>query len=222
MTATNPRTATRTARSVQIALAVGLALVAIAITVVLSRSPLTVAGTNSIPAFRGVAYAKGGSSGCQMSGTMPQGTTAIRISASANTGPTVTLKALSGGQVITQGKRPAGWGIDETVTVPVKRVSRTIPNVRLCVTFGPALEPVEINGAEVRTSTPSGKTVRGVRLRVEYLRPGHASWWSLASSVAHRMGLGHAPSGTWIVFLLIALMITVATLASRLLLRELR
>jgi len=35
------------------------------------------------------------------------------------------------------------------------------------------------------------------------------------------MGLGHAASGTWVVFLLIALMIVVAVLASRLLLREL-
>jgi Predicted membrane protein (DUF2142) len=41
----------------------------------------------------------------------------------------------------------------------------------------------------------------------------------MASSVARRMGLGHAPGGTWIVFLLMALMITVATLASRLILR---
>jgi hypothetical protein len=36
------------------------------------------------------------------------------------------------------------------------------------------------------------------------------------------MGFGHAPSGTWIVFLLIALAITTTALASRLLLRELR
>src|SRR6202043_813748 len=59
---------------------------------------------------------------------------------------------------------------------------------------------------------------RAPMFRVEYLRPGHSSWWSLASSVARRMGLGHAAAGTWIVFLLIALMITVVTLASRLIL----
>jgi hypothetical protein len=57
---------------------------------------------------------------------------------------------------------------------------------------------------------------------MEYLRPGRKSWWSLASSVAHHMGLGHAASGTWIVFLVLALMLTVVILASRLALRELR
>jgi hypothetical protein len=36
------------------------------------------------------------------------------------------------------------------------------------------------------------------------------------------MGFGHAPSGTWIVFLLLALTIAIVALASRLLLRELR
>jgi len=203
---------------VRVALAVGLALAAAAVGVVLSGSPLTVAGTNSIRANRAVAYASGNSSRCQTSGTLPEGTSAVRISASANTGPRVTLEVLSGPLVITRGERDAGWGVNETVTVPVKQVSRTIPNASICMAFGPAIEPIQLNGAPVKATggTPD------VTLRVEYLRPDRASWWSLASSVAGRMGLGHAPGGTWIVFLLIALMITVATLASRLLLRELR
>jgi hypothetical protein len=134
----------------------------------------------------------------------------------------VTLKVLSGPLVISSGQRDAGWGVDETVTVPVTRVPRTIPNADICIAFGGAIEPVQINGARVPTATAGGRTGEAVRLRVEYLRPGHASWWSLASSVARRMGLGHAPGGTWVVFFVIALMITVATLASRLVLRELR
>jgi hypothetical protein len=207
---------------VRIALAVGLALVAIAIGVLLTRSPVTVAGTNMVVAERGVAEAKGGSSGCQVAGTLPAGTTGIRISASVNVGPKVTLRLLSGGQVITQGTRQAGWGINETVTVPVKRVPRTIPNVRLCVTFGKSLEPLEINGESLQVTAANGKPGRAVRFRVEYLHKGHSSWWGLASTVAHRMGFGHAPSGTWIVLLLIALTITVTALASRLLLREVR
>lgn len=207
-------------RSVKIALAMGLALTVAALGAVLSHPPLTVAGTNSIPVEPDVAELRGGSRGCQTSGTLPRGTSAIRISASANIGPSVTLKVVSGPLVIAHGERDAGWGIDETVTVPVKRVPRTIPDARICIAFGPAIEPIEINGVLVQTTTAGGRTRRVVRLRVEYLRPGHASWWSLAFSVARRMGLGHAPSGAWIVFLLIALMITVATLASRLILRE--
>jgi hypothetical protein len=101
-------------------------------------------------------------------------------------------------------------------------VSRTTPNAQLCATFGRSLEPIEIDGAVVLATNASGQRVREVRLRVEYLRPGNSSWWSLASGVAHRIGLGHAPSGTWIVFLLLALTIAIAALASRLVLRELR
>jgi len=216
-------------RSVRVALAVGLALIAIAVGVVLSRSPVTVAGTNSVPAHQAVAFIKGGGSGCQPSGTLPSGTSAIRISASANTGPRVTLKVLSGPLVITQGERDAGWGVDETVTVPVKRVPRTIPEANICIAFGPAIEAIQVNGVPAPVFTAGGEAGggfrfrgRGVRFRIEYLRPGAASWWSLASSVARHMGFGHAPAGTWIVFLFIALMITIATLASRLILRELR
>jgi hypothetical protein len=206
------------APSVRAALAIGLALMATALIVVLSQSPLTVAGTNSIPAYKAVASAAGGSGGCQPSGTMPRGTSAIRISASANTGPRVTVKALSGAQLITSGERDAVWGVDETVTVPVKRVPRAIPNTSICIAFGPTVEHIQINGALVPTTSASGQSGRALMFRVEYLRPGHSSWWSLASSVARRIGLGHAAAGTWIVFALIALMVAVIALASWLLL----
>ena len=216
-----PQSGTRTVISVRVALAVGLLLVAIALGVVLSRSPLTVAGTNSIPAGLATTGALGGKSRCQPDETLPRGTSAIRVSVVAIAGPRVTLQARSRALVITHGERGAGWGVAETTTVPVNHVLRTTPNTEICIAFGPALEPITIHGA-VRTTTVGGGTRAGVRFRVEYLRPGHTSWWSMASSVARRMGLGHSPTGTWIAWLIIALMITVAALASRLILRELR
>jgi hypothetical protein len=195
-----------------------VALTVIAIAVVLFKAPLTVAGTNSVFANPGIAGVKGPSSGCQVSGTIPRGTTAIRISVTSNTGPSVSLRALSGSQVITHGKRGAGWGVAETVTVPVQHVVRTTSSNQTCIAFGPTVEPLTINGA----LGPTTAVGRAVMMRIEYLRPGPSSWWSLASSVAHRMGLGHAFGGTWIVFLLLALMISVAILAARLVLREMR
>jgi hypothetical protein len=216
------QSATRTAPGVRAALAVGLALTAIAITVVLFKAPLTVAGTNSVAANPGISGVNGPVSGCQVGSTIPRGTTAIRISASANTGPSVSLRALSGSQVITHGKRGAGWGVAETVTVPVQHVVRTTSSNQTCIAFGRTVETVQINGALGPTTTVGGETGRAVMMRIEYLRPGPSSWWSLASSVARRMGFGHAPSGTWIVFLLLALMISVAILTARLVLREMR
>lgn len=207
--------ARRTAFNVRVALAVGLVLAATAVGVVLSRSPLTVAGTNSIWAVHlAIPIAKGGFGTCQPSGTVREGTSAIRISASMNIGPRVTVTVLSPSRaIVAHGERAAGWGVQETVTVPVARVARTIPDARTCIAFGPAVEPIQVNGTRV-----NGVTM----FRFEYLRPNPASWWSLASSVARRMGFGHAPSGTWVVFLLIALMVAVAILAAQLVLWELR
>jgi hypothetical protein len=209
-------------RSVQIALVAGLTLVVIAIGVTLSRAPLSVAGTNSIPAHPPVGETRGNEQSCQQGGTVPQGTSVIRVSLSANVGPKVSLRVLSGSRVLTQGERGAGWGEDETVSVPVRRVSHTVHNTLICTTVGPSIEYFQIRGTPRRAASPRALGLRGVMLRMEYLRPGRKSWWSLASSVAHHMGLGHAASGSWIVFLVLVLMLAVAALASRLVWRELR
>jgi Predicted membrane protein (DUF2142) len=204
---------------VAVALAAGLALLALALGLVLSGSALVVAGTNSIPAAQTLGYSKGGNLGCAKSGTLPRGTSAIRLSLGSNLGPTVSLKVLSGSRVITDGSRGAGWGIAETVTVPVRPLPHPVPEVSICVTLGPVVEHLEVKGAVVRAILPGGGQHLAERFRVEYLRPGHASWFSRLSSVADRMGLGHAASGTWVVFVELALMIAVAILSIRLVLR---
>jgi hypothetical protein len=205
-------------RSVRVALAVGLALVAIAVAVVLTRSPPTVAGTNSVPPLANLGYLHSNQMGCQSGETLPRDTSAIRVPLGSSVGPRVTAKVLSGSQLVTAGARAAGWGPAETVTIPVARVPRTISNVSLCLAVGPVTEPVEVKGSGVPAAQPNGRTGQGVKIGVEYLRAGGSSWWSLVSPVAHRMGLGHAASGTWIVYLELALMVGVVVLASRLLL----
>jgi len=203
-------------RSVRIALAAGLAVTAVALGIVLSRSPLAVAGSNGVPANLAVAHFGTSQTSCQAGGTLPQGTTAIRVSLSANIGPQVNLEVLSGATIVTTGERDAGWGVDETVTVPVRRVATTVGDARVCVTTGPVVEPLQINGTRERT--PDGEVVL---LRMEYLHPGSASWLSLIPSVARRMGLAHAPAGTWVAYMLVVLMAIVAGVASRLVMREL-
>ncbi len=209
-------------RSVRVALAVGLVALVAVLVVVLSQSRLSVAGSNSVAAQHELTSLPGGSKGCEEAGTLPAGTTAIRVSLGANVGPTVNLQALSGPVVVAQGKRGAGWGFAASTTVPVKRVSQTINTDRVCVALGADSYRIIFYGSSGYVTTVTGQRGVARRFRVEYLRPGHRSWWSLASYVAHRMGFGHAPSGTWVVYLLIALMITIATLASRLILRELQ
>jgi hypothetical protein len=201
---------------VRLALAGGLSLFAVALGVVLLHSPLTVAGTNGVPARFAVEHIQGRDGGCQRVETVPAGTTAIRVSLSANVGPWVELRVLSGSRLVSEGERDAGWGVDETVTVPVRRVQGVLHGAMICTTVGSAIEPVQVNGSWMRL--PHNRRV--VQLRMEYLRPGGGSWLSLASSAARRMGLARAPGGAWVAYLAIALMFAVCVLSSRLVLRE--
>jgi hypothetical protein len=202
---------------VRIALAAGVTLTALALALVLSRSPLAVAGTNGVPDELGIGAIRESQTSCQSGGTLPKGTTAVRVSLSANIGPQVELEALAGSRVVTEGERDAGWGVDETVTVPVRRVAAAVRDARVCVTTGPVVEPIQVNG--LRVGTPDGPALL---LRLEYLRPTSSSWLSLSSSVARRMGLAHAPAGTWVAYATALAMLATCAVASRLLLRELR
>jgi hypothetical protein len=210
-------------RSVKVTLAVGLALIIVALVFALAQAPLTVAGTNSIPAKVDDELERGDVSSCQPSGTLLAGTSAIRIAIEARAvGPMVRVRVISGSHTISEGDQAAGWGSAPTVTVPIKSLSHAVENASICTSVGPTVEPFRFSGTQVSGPAATAEKLQDVTLRMEYLRPGPSAWWSLASSIAYHMGLGRAASGTWIVFLALALMLAVAILASRLTLRELR
>jgi hypothetical protein len=198
--------------SVRITLATSLALTAAAVGAVLSHAPLTVAGSDSATGPTAYTVSRGGISLCERYGTVPGGTSAIRVSLGANVGPRVAVRVTSGSRVVAHGARSAGWGADATVTVPVTRVPHTITNAVICTTLGPAAEPVELEGTPVKASVAGGG-FQGLKLHMEYLRPGRGSWWPLASSIATRMGYGRAPSGAWVALLALAIMLAVVALA---------
>jgi hypothetical protein len=211
-------------RSVVIALTIGLTLIGVAVIVVPMHAPLAVAGSNSI---HGENYLeleeRGALSSCQPAGTLPQGTSAIRIGVEGlYFSPATTLKVLSGSRVLREGHHGAGGPSAPNVTVPVERLAHTVDGARICTTVGPAVGPIRYYGTPRHSSTPSANPLQEATLRVEYLRPGVKSWWSFASSIAHHMGLGRAPGGTWIAFLAMALMLAVIVGAARLTLEELR
>jgi hypothetical protein len=225
-------------RDARVALAAGLALTAVALGWVLSRSPPTVArstapmtdstifGTSDVP-----------SRICQADETLPGGTTAIRVWLEAVIGPPVTVEALSGARVLTRGGHGSGWTAG-SVTIPVQPVTRTVRHATVCVTVGRQREPIGIQGVRTARSlaaidrqgplppAPHTRTPRyrkgplPGRIMVEYLRPGDGSWWSRAVSVARRMGLGRAGSGTWVALLAIVLMVAVAVVSTRAVLEE--
>jgi len=201
---------------VRLGLATGLVGTAVALVLVLSRPPLVLAGSNGVAPKFAITFTRGSETICQPGRTVPQGTEAIRVSLSPNIGPSVRVQVLDGSRVVTEGNRAAGWGVDETVTVSVRRVAQTAYNTRICTKIGPAVEGIQVNGERVEVGG-----VPAIWLRMEYLRPGRSSWLSLAPSIATRMGLAHAPAGAWVGYLAIAVMLVVCGLASRLVLREL-
>jgi len=207
---------------VRLALAAGLTLLLAVLVVTLAGAPARVVATNSVALSGEVASLHGPQTVCQPERALPHGITAVRLTLESTIGPQVLVAVSSGQRRLASGVRGSGWtGAD--VTVPMRYGAATTPNTTLCVTLGEGREQVLMLGAASVPSTAAssdGATFEG-RLRVEYLAAGLHSWWSLALPVASRLGLGRAPSGTWVAVLLLVLMAAVATLASRLTLREL-
>jgi hypothetical protein len=207
----------------RIALVAGLALLAVAVGLTLSRSPMSIARTNGTPLreYR-VAETAQGATYCQPHELLPSGTSAIRLSLSAFTGPRVRVVVSSGGSTVTSGTRGSGW-TSMVVAVPVKPLPRAVSNATVCASFRTHHETVTVFGmrAPSALATRQGRRTLQGTMTIEYLRPGTRSWASMAPSIARRLGLGRASTGTWIVLLPLALLAVIAAAASKLLLKEL-
>jgi hypothetical protein len=206
---------------VKLALAGAMALIAIAVGVSLSQSPQVLAGTNSVPTTHLIGESNGNATVCQREATVPRGTSAIRISLGAGAGPAVRVTISSGSRVVTRGARPSGWGLTANVVVPVAELRHAVRNARICTTVGPDAEPVKAYGVPGPGGGGSSAS-EDIKLRLEYLRSGSRSWWSLLPSIFHRVGLGHALSGAWLAFLALALALAAFAVALRLSWSELR
>ncbi|MGP0103011.1 MAG: hypothetical protein ACLPUT_15510 [Solirubrobacteraceae bacterium] len=218
---------------VKVTLAVGIALLAAVGALALTRSPPRVVGADASSERSILAHLSGDISVCQTGETLPADVSAIRLSMWAFLGWPMHVVAYQGSRVLTEGRRSADW-TSNSVTVPVKPLDHATAGVALCFAIGPNSEPVLILGQStpapeaavaVRGGAPGpGSEIEGRlpgRVGVEYLAAGQGSWWSRALSVASHMGLGRSFSGTWIAYLVAALMAAVGFLAVRLTLREL-
>ncbi len=212
-------------RAARITLAAGLALLAGAIALVGAGRPPTVARADSAPATSGLGSSYGKGEVCQAGEVLPADTSAIRLLIhSPMVGPRVTVAALAGERVIAAGTRASGWTAG-AVTVPLRALPlQTVSGVSVCFAFEHSAWLVGLTGRRTPPAHAArfdGQTMLG-RVGIEYLRAGRRSWWSRLGSIARQMGLGHAGSGAWIPVLVLALMVTLAGLASWLAARELR
>jgi hypothetical protein len=197
----------------RIALATGLVAGAVAIGVTLSQAPDVVAGV-STPMQRYIGSTAQATTVCQSGEVLPPAVSAIRLRVFAFLGPRVTLRVLARGRVIASGVRGSGW-TGGVVTVPVKPLPTATAGATLCFTLHlNGDEHAEFGGAPqagALAARAPGDVLHG-RVRVEYMRPGGSSWWSLAGAVARRMDLGRGWPGGWSVPLVLVLMASVAIL----------
>jgi hypothetical protein len=199
----------------KVALGIGLVIGAVAVGVTLSGSPIAVARVNTAT-LTGLGDIRQPLAACQSGEVLPRGSTAIRLRVFSFAGPRVTATVFQHGRPIAHGERGSGWS-GGAVTVPVAPLATTRSGVELCYAiYGDADEADGLVG-EWTTQADAAFTRSGPllgRLRAEYMRPGSSSWWSLATAVAHRLGLGRAASGSWWAVLAIALMGCVVVLCS--------
>jgi hypothetical protein len=211
-------------RGVRLALVLGLALLAIAVGLSLTRSPMTVAAANGVSSVTQTAIASTGQSGsyCQSRETLPQGTSSVRISLVASIGPRVKVVVTSGGQIVTSGEQGPGW-TGEVVAVPVEPLRRTVSHATVCISFRLRDGTLYLLGATSPEAIGAREGTRALagRMRIEYLRTATHSWASQIPAVIRHMGFGRAISGSWIAFLALALIAAVAIVASKLVLSDL-
>lgn len=207
---------------IRITIAIGVALLALAVGVGLARSPLVRAGTDGTPLPTEIGASSVPTTICQGEETVPAGTTAIRVSLLSLLGPRLKLVARSGGQVVTTGELGYGW-TGAVVAIPVKRVVGSHPHTTICVSLAKRQQLVNLRGANTKFSpaVTEGKQVLAGRMRFDYLRPDNRSWLSLALPTARRIGLDIG-GGAGIVLVPLMLLLSVGTLASWLLVRDLR
>jgi hypothetical protein len=205
-----------------VTLGVGLALLAAASAMALTRSPPRVVRTGQQEGAL-VASTTAAAVGCQTGETLPADVSGIRVSIWAFFGTSVHVAVYSGSHVLTEGSRGPDW-TGSTVTVPVTPLHHAVSPVKVCFRVGPDSEILYFLGAQASpaeaTIGTAGQQLAG-RMDFEYLAAGQGSWWSRIGQVANHMGLGHALTGVWVVLLVLALMAATGVLAVRLVLREL-
>jgi hypothetical protein len=209
----------------RIAFAAGATLILVALVLTLSGGPPAIAGSNGESIAGELALSNRSAGGCQAGEPIPQGTSAIRLSLGAFTGPRTTVAVYSGPRLVTRGERGSGW-TGSAVTVPVTPTSRSYAGARVC--FDVDLdgdEYIKIFGQPTKSSIAArgfdGAPLTG-RFAIEYLRPASRTWWSLAGVVVRNMGFGNFGGGAWNAVLAVALMVALAALSARLILREIR
>jgi hypothetical protein len=185
---------------------------------VLLQTPEREIASNSVVVAGELGPMRRGTEICQGGEQLPASTQALRLSVAAYLGPAVSLTVLHDGVIVARGHHGAEW-VSGSLTFHLKPAIGTETDATICLTRDRRDLALGLLGgaAPAASAATANRVPLAGRMRIEYLTHGDRSWLALAHTVARRLGLGHSPSGTWIVLLLLAMMATACALAAKLL-----
>jgi hypothetical protein len=200
----------------------GLVALAVAVAVTLAERGARQAGSNRIPAGQFVAQLPARKTLCQDGELVPGDSAGLKLTVGTyhRPGPPVRVTITRSGQPVADGGLAAGWTQGNHVRFPIAPVRRTTQGSRVCLTnAGPATLALGGSPTAELPARLDGRRTPG-RVRIEYVRPGRESWWSLLPTVSYRFGLGKAPGlGAWTLALAVGLALSAIGAAAWLLAR---
>jgi hypothetical protein len=189
-------------------LVLGLGVLAASVLAALAPASPRRAGSDNVEVVGLIAKPPtSGWSRCQAGEILPHDAAALRISLASTRGPAVGVAALADGRRVASGRRAPGWSGSSVVVPLAARPHRDVP-ARVCVTVGASRRHVGVLGTPASPPAPA-------RMRIDYLRAGRESWWSLLPTIGARLGRGHAWSGPSVAIVTALLIVAVIALALR-------
>jgi len=206
-------TLSRAQRDVAATLAIAVAVLAIGIAATLARSQPRRSGSNGVQPTTVVASASGGHVLCQHGATLPAGSTSLHAQlgpVEAPTGPAVVVTVRHGARLLDRVPIAAGWNGIELVA-PITRAARDVAGVDVCVSVARGAGAIgaigDVPAPGTGALTLDGRPVGGA-LRIDWYRPGSASWWAFAGTVMTRIGRVHGGwGGPWIAWTALTLVV---------------
>jgi hypothetical protein len=217
----------RSGRALAVALVGALVVVLAVVILVLSDRDRHIAGTNNVFDRTAVADLQLGDELCERFETVPADAAAVRFSVEpgpAAHGGALVVRILDGAGVVTRGERRGSW-TGGSVDVPIAHVPDTLTEAQVCVrNRGESTLTHRGHGV---TPKRLGFTLRGEQwereVRLAYLRAGRESWWSVATAVAHRFGLGRGELfGGWLAYAWLLCVLATGGVTVALVMREWR
>ena len=126
------------------------------------------------------------------------------------------MAVADGSRSVAHGRHAAGrLAARQFVVVPLHPVVARDAEGRVCVTLGTGGRLGIVGQATAsKYAARSGREPLVGRLQIEYFRPGHESWWAFASTVAHRIEIGHPLAGSSAAYLIVLLTLASIVLGS--------